>query len=660
MPSRLAIRLAVYLNGEYDPSAEVLACERWAGGRRSDSATIMLDLARRDQRIVDVQIGGNTEIECVIKASIGGDEKVIHWGLIEQEESLIDENVEAITVISSIPSDCYGRPLYGQRQYDVAAHAFTDVGKPIVFNPEVDGRIRANRRPPGFVGWSTFVDDGSALTLDSWDEQLLPGGPLPWTLATAVDFLCQAANGSETYIANPSYEDIAAAMQEVADEPLRNVQLPHGHYLPELLDLILEPFGMTWCLDFVSESTRKIRIIRHGEGEPVYLDAQRPGDVASGFPQIKRTDLSYSNSGRVNEVELFGSRKVVEATFELTPAWSSGDDALDPMELSKDDPEWINRTSVHRVWRDWVLNEAGDYSSLRGADVPNLSVLLIAGAGETIDADGWSVPPMRLEFLPTLTLGPDGKPAGRNDGVFVEYFEPVTETWLPFLHEEFPDHVVRVLRNECGIRFDGAVPPYELYEIKESGYTPRVRVTASIELPIAVRSIAVNLTPRRTRRLTLSLDSQYHHRYLFFSGASGRIQGSQFASRVFFGFLSTIATAPDGKYITSTRDDSDDMAALGVQLREAFDQADVSGTLTLEGLELLTEVDLGKKLEAILRRNVTTYANDGFSRAPQIMGIIVAPQMQQVTVTLNTAREIDDLLGSALANKTNRSLRRGT
>lgn len=661
MPARLATRLFVYINGEYDPTAEVMACELWTGGQRSNSATIMLDFARRGQLLVDQQLGGNTDQECLITGSFDGEFKVVHWGMIDLEEPAIGDDGETIILVSRIPHDLYGQPIFGQRQYNQFGGEFVDVAKPIVFNPEVDGRIRFNRRPPAYSAHSTFVDDGAALTESAWSVQSLPDGPQPWTLATIVEYLCWQCNKAQTYIQNPVLSDLQAVMGEVADEPVRNVQLPQGRQLPELLDLILDPYGMTWCVDYIGEGTRKIRVIRFGHGEPLYIGMQRPGDVASGIPQVKRVDVAYSQASRINEVEAHGSRKVVEATFELVPAWSEGDDETDPFDLSKDDPEWINRTAVHRVWRDWVLNEAGDYNSLRGADVPNLSVLLIAGDGEIIDADGWSVPPMRLEFLPTLTLGQDGKPAGRNDGVFVEYFEPETEAWLPFLHEEFPDHVVRVLRNECGIRFDGAVPPFELYEIKQKGYTPRVRVTASIELPIAVRSVALNPSPRRTRRLTLALDGQYHHRYLYLSGAaSGRIQSSEFATRVFSGFLATIATAPNGQYITSTRDDSDVMAAMITGLRDAWDQADVSGTLTLEGLELMKDVALGKKVDGIIGRNISLYANDNYSKAPQVLGIVIAPQMQQVTVTLNSAREIDDLLGNALADKKNRSLRRGT
>lgn len=671
MPSRLAIRPEVFINGEYDPTAHVNSCERWAGGRRLDTATIVLDIARRGQHVVDRQAGENTDMVCTVVASINGESRILHWGHIDIDTLTIGDEGETITLVSRVDRKHFGEPLFGQRQFNIRRGGFTDVAKPMVFNPEVDGRIRFNRRPPDYAAVSTFVDEGSALTESAWSLQLLPDGPQPWTLATAVIYLCWHANGGQRYIQNPLLDELVSVMQETADNPLRNVRLPNGHYLPEMLDQLLEPFGFTWCIDYVGEDSRKIRVIRMGRGEPVYLELQRPGESHNGRPQVKRVDVPYSQGERVNEVEAFGSRKVVEATFELVPAWSPSEDSHDIFDLAKDDPEWINRTAVHRVWRDWVLNEAGDYSHLRNSnDVPDLSILLIAGDGEVIDADGWSVPPMRLEFLPTLTLGQDGKPAGRNDGVFVEYYEPHVNKWLPFNHEEDPSHVVRVLRNECGIRFDGAVPPYELQAIaytNEDGsrsesmvFTPRIRVTASIELPIATRTVALNQSIRPTTRLVLPLDGDYHHRYLYLSGSSGgRIQSSEFATRVFAGaFLPAIITPPNGQYITSTRDDTEKMAAIAQSIRAAWDMAEVSGTMMIEGLELLSEVDLGKMVAAITGRNLTFYADSAATKGPQIFGISVIPQQQQIVITLNVPHGVDDFLGSALSSGSNQSLRR--
>ena len=102
------------------------------------------------------------------------------------------------------------------------------------------------------------------------------------------------------------------------------------------------------------------------------------------------------------------------------------------------------------------------------------------------------------------------------------------------------------------------------------------------------------------------------------------------------------------------------MLAVAEAIRDSFDQAEVSGTIILEGLELLTTVDLGKTVEGVLGRNITMYADDNYSKAPQILGLTIAPQSQHVVCTLNTAREVDDLLGRALSDKSNRSLRRAT
>lgn len=57
-----------------------------------------------------------------------------------------------------------------------------------------------------------------------------------------------SCNPDETFIKNPSLDDIKAVMVGAADVELKNVRLEFGDYLPAVLDSLLRPHGFSWHL----------------------------------------------------------------------------------------------------------------------------------------------------------------------------------------------------------------------------------------------------------------------------------------------------------------------------------------------------------------------------------------------------------------------------
>ncbi len=102
----------------------------------------------------------------------------------------------------------------------------------------------------------------------------------------------------------------------------------------------------------------------------------------------------------------------------------------------------------------------------------------------------------RRRFLPTLTLGPDGRPIGAHNGAFIEYFDG--NEWSP-VFASADDRTTRkglenggafnLLRNECGIRWTAKDISNRLARLYRDGKL-KIRVTATIEIDMRMFGVA--------------------------------------------------------------------------------------------------------------------------------------------------------------------------
>lgn len=666
MPSRSGVRAEIWINGDRDDRMHLEYCERSAGGMRLDYAVLSLDLSRRGRNAVlhNEEITGALGFECEIFATLAGRDTVLHWGIVEQLEPMIDDSGnETFKLISRVSPQRFGQALWGQRHFNPQPQAggadrFPTLDEEIVFNPEIKGKVVPNMRttPVGANGQRLFLSPdvgqtpaGAAYHESSTREE--------WTIAHAVNYLCQQANRDQEYIQNPTLADLQNFSQLNALGALRNLRIRNGIYLNQALDELLEPFGFSWQVALVGEGQRQIRVFRQGEGEAKQVWLQRPGSSLSGsagdYNNLLKLDAVVSNDARINQVRSRGSRKIVEATFILVPAWPKDYDQLEPWggELTQSwNEEWFEHPERHRVWRDWVLNEAGDYNGTHDyvTAPPDLSCLLQYSGSEYINPDTRQVLPRRRKFLPTLTQALDQQPIGNVHGIIVEYWDPRVG-WIAIRPEADPTHSIKLLENECGIRFDGAEPPFEMFDVMQYGDRPQVRVTAAIELDSPLEVLADKQSAGHLAELDLDLTTRFHHRY-YYDGSQGgdpQVKQSNFFRQV-----------QAGSYGSSAVDDADEMFNFAAAVRDAWDLSDISGVLELEGLDQLIPYEIGDLVTKVSGREIGFPADDNRSRFPQIYAVSFNGQTQQTILTLNTFRQISAYVGNVIGDRRQRRARR--
>jgi hypothetical protein len=302
----------------------------------------------------------------------------------------------------------------------------------------------------GAVSGSERVRDTTAKTADGQEVEF-------WTLSQAVLMLCDQCNRDEEFIKNPDAK-VLKDMMGADDRVLRAHRQPLGQYLNVQLDALLRPYGFDWCIDYLSPGKRQIRVFARGRGTGGRIKMQASGqDLDMDKTNAEDLDLTADVSSRcVNAFRVLGDYVQIEATWELVPAWDSTHDEADDEDLIDSSESWSLKDpeNTSRVWRDWVLNEAGDYNDLRD------------GIEGTFDLAPFLGPCVnrRRKFEPTITLNTDGSPIGSCGGIEVEWWDSADAEWKKLTEIGAEGRQVNILSHECGIRFDGEVPPVELMD----------------------------------------------------------------------------------------------------------------------------------------------------------------------------------------------------
>ena len=505
---------------------------RVTGGRQLNAIAFDWALERSDDRLVDAvtPAGYDRIVDVHSYNPLDGSTRRLCWGKIGEQSHYLNEGTEAVR-----PSARLEPWLIAEKKtagYFVRVDASTkyQIDGPIVFNPERGNRILGNRASATIGSTYWWLDPETARTPAA---ATLSGVTAErWTLPQVVHTLCRMLNPLEPYVRNPDLTDLEAVLVSTevsAAELVRDVSLESDLWLSECLDQVLEPLGFGWCLEFdddmaatgIDKLHTSFKFYKLGDGPRRKVYLQRPGTEKISREKTNVADYhaNISISDLANQIEGFTSPLVVESTFLLHPVWPEGndDDALD--DLNKPD----ERASGN-VYRKFVLNEDGGINSVR--TTPTSATDLNALLTESHPVDGARVlPKRRRRFLPALTEGLDRGALVDNvetdreligeDGFLLEYQRRYNDTLGAEQTDDWiePDWRFAVLKDECGIRLTGAIPPELHTQLQTYPNDPPLRITCSIESDFARHKIATKQasSPQAdTVRSVLDLSSRFH------------------------------------------------------------------------------------------------------------------------------------------------------
>lgn len=471
-----------------------------------------------------------------------------------------------------------------------------------------------------------------------------------WTVVGAVTYLFSTCNWDQKHLDHPNIADLRKVIDEAIPNDygqyLTNFVIPAGTNLIEALRMLLGPYGIDCYVDTSKKKPRLAMVAKYNPyKEPLQAHTLDPIDDSSD--QAFEWDFRYDLiDNTVNVVEIVGDVPLAEVTMELMPAWPEDYDDTSIQKLVEGG-EYDQAPDVRRrVWREWVANEAGDYDDLR--DSPVRQDLQTAFEGgilarfrkynqETLRRaiiPNWllSLPTFKLvvapcgvvkrrrTLLPTLTMNETtGMPVGQQAGTMVEFSTDAGLTWQPI--ESIDTVSVELLKDECGIRLSGRLPPHQLHS--HGTDKVRMRVTATVEGDAPVRVIAsANRTKLPHKRPLIIQDETAY-------GVHFRADRGKNASLF-----------SDGDMLRA-RDDIASMAHRASQILIAHGRGSVDGTLrmmltrknrTFAGNALghaITKLDgrgFSLKMTGILGWGDTDY--------PVVHGITLSEQQQTIEVDL--------------------------
>ena len=589
----------------------------WTGGGRLDTCALTSAIV---ETLADLQVlsQNDTEIEVVDVSN----NLVLHWGKLTLVALTIGRD-ERRTFVSRVEPCHFGDLTRGMWEWNPHTGRPQRRGEPIVFNPRIDGVIRPNRSLRSGLpdNACVFIDHESVRTAAALTVQNAPE-PEYWTLAEAVHHLCWTLNADQRYIRNPTRDELEAVFDDQGDL-VKHHELRNGMHLSLALDMLLESFGFTWRLELPSRGVRKIVCLRRGAATPgnhVTVDLQPAGQTLDlNQTNAEETELEFAIGNLANRITVLGGYKVFEGTFELVRPWPESLHEAEDSELANGSTDWETTPELARAHRDWVLDEAGDYVGLRPEITAPYDLSTLFGTPTVY---------RRRRFLPCVTLGADGAPIGDVSGITVEYSTDDGTEWIKVQrmrdddqHEEFLS--VHVLEQECGIRFEGNLPPGVL-RFAEADQV-RVRVTAAIvsdERLESTQGPGISSPLADTAAALVDAADRFQFRAIDSS--------SIYYTPVQIGALES-----------SECDDTTAVQNMALDLLRAWDMADVGGRVVIEGLDRL-HYQPGQVVTRIAGREISLNArllSAHEPRYPQIVGVQWRPQDQKVVLTLATFRD---------------------
>lgn len=677
---RFAVRAAtggtVPGEGDEKPEYRLTSIRRSAGGQRLDVAEFEYATTEVLQDI-KTPVSYRETIDVVAPLPESTDEEpddpppddIIFRGEMGIPKlSLSDNGEQSVTATARLEPWHFGEPVKGYQvwiQNDSGEIIVSTLVDSVTFNPEIDGKIVGNKSTvvrltidvdgvgnKGDIYTTTedlpgYDNTGYHLwryaTARRYEEDPPDDATINvWTLPEAVYSLCWMLNYDETHIKNPEFSILEAFMADAP--PLRNWSVKLGTFLPAALDSLLTPFGFSWYTKHLINSdgdyVREITIFRRGEGRFSSVKLGATGsDRDLSTSNLASLECEWNIAETANIVTVYGAQKEIELTVFLQPAWAWADDALNALELEKDNPEskYEKKQFVHRKW---VLNESGEYTNIRGVTGSRKNLQFYV---DRIEFDGDPIWPNeksrhRRQFYAPLTHGPDN---GRRE-VLVEYAydsgvygEPLE--WRNVL--SLPDAQFSVLKDECGIIFTGQQPPEELVRLAQNRLLTRnawsrpvLRVTACIRSDDRVTGQAdkTEVSPNGADiRLVIDAPDRYYQKIRLLEEDSARYPYWDQADNDY--------TQPDtchSRYTESTfypddlvpgadeQDDTDAIQTFAERTRDIEQAARVSPVIVLQGYH--PEFEIGDRIIEIEGRGISFNQNaedNDEKRYPQVMEI---------------------------------------
>lgn len=650
MPSRAAPKIRVLIDGQdFSDAVFPITVHRAAGGERLDHAVLQAD-PKKFGPIQDLAGGTNLNQTVEIIGELEARRVQYFKGKLTQETFHVADRSEIVTYAARMEKFHFGDPLDERNDFSVATKKRIRTSLPVVFNPEIDGRVYGNMRVKNTVklrnGKAHFFCDVESLRTNAarafQGEPKLPTGDQPdpnlWMLSDIVFYLCWNLNSEESIVQNPSLQEIQKVVDDEADF-IRDLHVPYGLYLPQALDHVLLPLGYSWFLEYAVGKKPAIKLFKRGVGTASTAFGLQPFGTAI---DTDRTNLAEFNaefdiSSLYNEVQAFGGFLEVESTFHLKPGWDSKYDDLTQL---KQGPLSLNRTlpgfldgPYYDVWRKFVLAESGDYDNQTRGD-------FAAGPYKfsELNLPPEAAAPRRRRFLPCLTLGPNQQPIGKLHGCHLSYFDKAQNKW-----REVPGEV-SLLHTECGVYFHGDLPPLAIF----GGIIPAasglwdknlfdLRITATVQFDIRVTATAQKTGDSPlTDRSTLILDMPHRFKWRYVDS------NSEFSKDV-----------QSGKKKAIQDDDTDKLGNYCDQIRDSWDMAAMSGPFTVEGIDDFRQPPayaIGQSVTTINGRNISLNTRSQKARTPaypQICGLTYHFQSQRTTIQLERFREAPRFLRQA-------------
>lgn len=608
-----APEVRVYVAGTYQPDWHPVEVTLGSGGSMLPQAVLEVQPMARDPgrlQLLDVQLAAfdQPSIE-IIKGT-----QVLHWGrVLARPASLDGEDGDRIRLISRMDPHHFGQPLNQTWFWDPATRAPVPHSLPTVFNPEWDGKIIGNANLNGHPAWGTllFVHPASVETAEGAVYQRTT--PFEWGLPEAAHYLCWALNAGQRFVRNPTLAEARAVLPNDRGV-LRNHLCPAGAYLPQQLDRLLDSFGYGWKVEF-SRGSRKIHFFARGQGPPRMLRLQEPGSALDMTQSnVESNQLKADVADRAfNIVRVYGEYKLHEFTAELVKGWDPAYDNASDGDLQKHSNAWALIQEKENVWRKWVLNEAGDYNGLRPGITRPFDFRAIFAPDSFLRR--------RRKLEPCLTQQWDNTPMGHAGGVYIEWWDAGGEgepgQWVPIDTLSAEGRQVRILQRECGIYFDGLLPPAE---IRDQASRAKVRITASV--------YSDTRSEVRIVRHPASLLSDFKEESVDV-GSRFKIRKRHRSSR----FVGTSRTVDE-------TDDTPFMRNFASRLIDNWNLATLDGTVTLTGVDYIYRGMIGTTISGINGRNVDfNVAPPGLPvRYPTVVGARINFEQQTTEITLDTFR----------------------
>lgn len=630
-PRKWSIRLGP-ADGSSPAKTDETTDLRWpvvtlAHGSNNTRADFRYALEKNGRRIQDLYLeeGFARQVEIAqVSTDPAVKDVLIFWGEIGTQTLVVSDNSEDVTLRATIEPYHFGVPCLGPEYRDpTSIHDPRVKNDRIVFNPELNGRVEPNRSsyshdPAVDQEHYFWIHPDSARTSVALVQAQDNATANLWTLADAVRSICWLCNPDQTFIKNPARTDLDSWL---ADAPeVRNLELPTGRYLPDYLDLMLNPFGYGWAMTFAynADDEREVsfRVFKLNDDLTTKVLQQKPGDTRSirfTLTNVEEWKVDTTLTSLSNEVKVLGDFKEFEITVEFYRGWPESEDAYSAADLTQSTGAYWE--AHQRAWRLWVANEGGDYCGTRTTVAPIPST-----PPDWSPFLGGEYVPRRREPLDCLTHWKDegSGETTRRRPPFIEWWAP-EEEWKP-LPNGWGE---TVLNDQCAVMFAGDAPPLELIA---RGADARIRMTFTVrsdERLIATAAKQSSSVSLRTNTLTVIADDQFKYRDIV----------------AITPFTSVLAGSPS----SDERDDTTEIEAFAEKLRVVEDAAITRGQITLNTLNLALKV--GQTISEIAGRNVSLNRMSKTSKLKKYLQILsVTHDHQRQSTILKVGPILEDLV----------------